>query len=67
MITTHLDLIEKKRIKLKVKRADLASKTGVQADTLFHFLKTHKQLKKDLALISRLCAVLGLDWKRVIK
>jgi len=67
MITIDLSQIEKKRIEKKMKRAVLARKSGVQPDTLFHFLKSTKKLKDQLNLIDKLCQNVGISWKQVIK
>ena len=67
MITIHLDKIEAQRRKKHITIYELGKLVDEQPPTLCYFLKRGKQLKKDLSLIDRLCAVLGLDWKQVIK
>ena len=67
MITVNLTQIEAKRKEMGIKRAALARQSGVQPDTLFHFMRSTKKLKQQLNLIDRLCRNVGLDWKQIIR
>ena len=63
----NLPIIESKRQKIGIPRAELARRCEVCPDTLYYFLKRGKQLNKDLALIDRLCRELHIDKSEVIR
>jgi DNA-binding XRE family transcriptional regulator len=63
----NLNIIEDKRKKIGIPKAELARRCDVRPDTMAFFLKRGNQLNKDLSLVSRLCSELKIPIERVIK
>ena len=63
----NLNIIEQKRKAIGISTSELARRVGGERETLSSFLKSGKQLNKDLRLITILCKELKVDIKDVIK
>jgi hypothetical protein len=67
MININMEPIKKAIEKSPIKKREIAKIAGMEPDTLWHFLRSGKQLKHHLNAIYNLCDLFGIDRNRVIK
>jgi len=67
MITINMKPIQKAIEKSSLKKKDIAYLVGMKPDTLWHFLRSGKQLKQHLSALYQLCDIFRIDRNKVVK